>query len=316
MLREEKFKRQYRERMKKGTPRRTFSFACLVPKESRAVADATVWEDSVELVEGEISDEDENQDLLSNEEEDMVRRFYQEKVQESCTQLFRTSDKVKCCAVMLFKRFYLSNSVMQYHPKFIVPTAIYVAGKTEEQYIQVDTIADLLKLDHKDIIAHELILLQGVRFQVIMYHPFRSLLGFVDDARLYFKTVNRALQVDTLQSLHAQSVATINEMLLTDIPLKYSASFVALAALRLNQADGFDVEQYVRQGKTDGDIDEVLDVLGRIEGDLKQAQGTAIDPKHIKKLYKKLKDFYPQSSDEPKKKKRKKTKKSVEAIAE
>jgi hypothetical protein len=54
-------------------------------------------------------------------------------------QLFRTSEAVllyiyiysfplKCCVIMLFKRFYF-NSVMEFHPKFIVPAVIYVAGK-------------------------------------------------------------------------------------------------------------------------------------------------------------------------------------------
>ena len=53
---------------------------------------------------------------------------------------------VQCCAVMLYKRFYLSNSVMEFHPKYIVPTVIYVAAKVEEQYINVDTIAEQLKV--------------------------------------------------------------------------------------------------------------------------------------------------------------------------
>lgn len=83
---------------------------------------------------------------LTMEEERTLVSFYAAKVQESCSSLFRTSDKVKCCAVMLYKRFYLSNSVMCFHPKYIVPTVIYVAGKVEEEFINVDTIAELLKV--------------------------------------------------------------------------------------------------------------------------------------------------------------------------
>ncbi|TYZ60928.1 hypothetical protein PybrP1_004331 [[Pythium] brassicae (nom. inval.)] len=218
--------------------RKPRSFAALVPAATTAVLDATDWND--ELLDGAALEAAEKQQLqqeepplplLSSEQELVVRDFYAATLQESCSQLFRTSDKVKCCALLLFKRFYLSNSVMEFHPKFLVPTAIYVAGKVEEQYISVDTVAAQLKVDHKHVIAHEMVLLEGVRFQLIMYHPFRALLGFVDDFRGFAKAAGAELPVDTLQKLHANATVVVNELLLTDVPLTHYPAYLALAAL-------------------------------------------------------------------------------------
>ena len=311
-LREKKFKRAYEDKQKKGVPIHVRSFACLVPKRSTAVAAESSWEDSIELTpDSDVMDTTEEGIFLSLEEEALIRRFYQEKVEEACTQLFRTSDKVKASAVMLYKRFYLSNSVMEYHPKYIVPSVIYVAGKVEEQYISVDTIDELLRVDHKDVIAHELIVLQGVRFQTIIYHPFRSLLGFLEDARLYFKAANRPTPVDIVQEIHTQSVQSLNEMMQSDLPLKYNSSVLALAGLRHGSAeyDQFDLEEYLRENNSiNMNVEQLLGMLNEISAELQEFKKVQLDPKQVKPLYKKLKHFYPQS-EEPKKKKRKKDKK-------
>ena len=106
-LRQHKVKKDYTERMHTGSSRHVFSFACLLPKTSTASVDPNDWRDRLEIdpqEEAKVSNEIE---FLSLEEELMLGEFYLEKVQESCTQLFRTSEKVKGAAVMLYKRFYL-----------------------------------------------------------------------------------------------------------------------------------------------------------------------------------------------------------------
>jgi cyclin H len=219
--------------------RKPRSFASLLPASTTATRDINDWNDAVDI-DIEVEEQGEEKlglhvtpliEYLSLDQEKLMREFYEAKVQESCTQLFRSSDKVKCCAVMLYKRFYLSNSVMEFHPKFIVPTVIYVAGKVEEQYINVDTIAEQLQVDHKHVIGHEMLLLEGVRFQLIMYHPFRALLGFVDDFRGFSKAQGRTLPLDTLQKLHTNSCVIVNELLLTEAALLVYPAFLSLFAL-------------------------------------------------------------------------------------
>ncbi|KAF0713847.1 hypothetical protein AaE_011695 [Aphanomyces astaci] len=137
--------------------RKPRSFACLLPATTNATLDASDWNDSLEEV--DVGVVDDPSIFLTDHEEAMVVDFYQVQVQNTCTTVFKTSDKVKvshdpssscfsltrsstaqAAAVLLFKRFYLSNSIMEFHPKYIGATCIYVAGKVEEQYISVETL--------------------------------------------------------------------------------------------------------------------------------------------------------------------------------
>ncbi|KAJ8524106.1 hypothetical protein ON010_g17011 [Phytophthora cinnamomi] len=232
--------------------------------------------------------------------------------------------------MLLFKRFYLSNSVMEFHPKYLVPTAIYVAGKVEEQYMSVDTVADQLHVDHKFIIGHEMILLEGVRFQLIMYHPFRALLGFLDDFRAFAKQVlNKDLPASVLQKLHANSTAMLNDLLLTDLPLLHYPSNLALAALwhvadevaasSGEKACGLasaDVLEYVKRSKFSKDqpVDEVSGRLAQItqafqtrkaEKDNSGEEAVQHRAKQVKQIYKKLKQFHKDDDKKDKKKDKK-----------
>ena len=61
---------------------------------------------------------------------------------------------------------------------------IYVAGKVEESLIPVANIADPLKVDPKSILAKEIVLFEGLNFQLIVYHPYRALHGFIMDIKV------------------------------------------------------------------------------------------------------------------------------------
>ncbi|CAI5746662.1 unnamed protein product [Peronospora destructor] len=316
--------------------RKARSFAALIPRSSTAVRDAFDWHDNVDV---DLSSQEEVEEkaniqltplleFLSPEQETLLRSFYEEKIQESCSaQFLRTSDKVKCCAMMLYKRFYLSNSVMEFHPKYLVPTAIYVAGKVEEQYISVDTVADQLHVDHIFIIGHEMILLEGVRFQLIMYHPFRTLLGFLDDFRAFAKQVlKKDLPATVLQKLHADSTALLNDMLLTDLPLLHYPSYLALAALwhvtgevaaisgeKVCRLTNEDVLNYVKHSKfsknqpvheVHGRLKEITEAfqLLKSEKDMGGEKMAAYRAKQVKLIYKKLKQFHKEEKKDEKKK--------------
>ena len=76
------------------------------------------------------------------------------------------------------KRFYLSNSPMTYHPKEIIPCAIFLATKTENHYISLKRfVSKLQKITAEDIVAPEFLLTQGLRFTFDVRHPQRALEG-------------------------------------------------------------------------------------------------------------------------------------------
>ncbi|KDO35545.1 hypothetical protein SPRG_00391 [Saprolegnia parasitica CBS 223.65] len=301
--------------------RKPRSFACLLPASTNAVLDTTDWNDTLE----ELDVPPNELALLTLAEEALVLNFYQIQVQDSCTRLFRTSDKVKSAAVVLFKRFYLSNSVMEFHPKYIAPTVIYVAGKVEEQYISVDSISEQLQVDVNQVIAHEMIVLEGVRFQLIMYHPFRALTGFIDDIRAFYKSRGVDLKIPTLQSLHASATACINDLILTDAPLLYAPACLALAGLQLTVESAPEtyasirMDEYLVQCKRGqqhpSEVAAIHHVLAHVK-QLKSARDATVeDQAQVKAVYKKLKSFHKEAAattkrkDAPEDKEAKKSKK-------
>lgn len=81
-------------------------------------------------------------------------------------------------AVQYLKRFYLSNSPMTYHPKQMMPSALFLATKTENHYTSLRSFASKLeKAREEDIVAPEFLLTQGLRFTFDVRHPQRGLEG-------------------------------------------------------------------------------------------------------------------------------------------
>ncbi|RHY34407.1 hypothetical protein DYB32_000963 [Aphanomyces invadans] len=302
-------------------PRKPRSFACLLPSTTNATMDSTDWNDALEgkapckrsscarlrsyHVEIDLGTVEDPSIFLTDEEEAMVVDFYQIQVQNTCTSIFKTSDKVKAAALLLFKRFYLSNSIMEFHPKYIGATSIYVAGKVEEQYISVETLVKSYEgvIKESDVVAHEMIVLEGVRFQLIMYHPFRSLTGFIDDLRAFAKS-SRGNGTDvplaTLQTLHATATGVINELLLTDSPF-LSGLF---AALQVATADSMNINwaHYLTsckrsQGQPMQRITQAMDEILQLRTtrDTKPAASEA----QLKAAYKKLKTFFKSAKKAP-----------------
>ena len=76
------------------------------------------------------------------------------------------------------KRFYLSNSPMTYHPKQMMPSALFLATKTENHYTSLSSFASKLpKTTSEDVLAPEFLLTQGLRFTFDIRHPQRGLEG-------------------------------------------------------------------------------------------------------------------------------------------
>ncbi|KAL8923688.1 MAG: hypothetical protein Q9208_004440 [Pyrenodesmia sp. 3 TL-2023] len=116
-------------------------------------------------------------DCLTVEEEQKIVGYY-------CLQTLDFVDfceyptNVKATAVQYLKRFYLTNSPMTYHPKKIMPTAVYLAMKSEDNFHYVKSFAEKLpKMTTEDILAPEFLLTQGLRFTFDVRHPFRGLEG-------------------------------------------------------------------------------------------------------------------------------------------
>ncbi|KAG9415300.1 hypothetical protein AC1031_008743 [Aphanomyces cochlioides] len=185
------------------------------------------------------------------------------------------------------------------------------------------------QVKESDVITHEMIVLEGVRFQLIMYHPFRSLTGFIDDLRAFYKSRGVDIPITTLQTLHATATSCINDLLLTDAPFLYTPAFLAVTGLHLAITPDMQINviEYIKSSKRASRQDstevqiviDAIHAIGQLRADREKAVVTDAE---LKPAYKKLKAFHkkasssssgggaaaPQASDEEKEPKKKKHK--------
>jgi cyclin H len=67
---------------------------------------------------------------------------------------------------------------MTYHPKQILPSALYLATKADHFYISLSRfVAELNNISEDDVKAPEFLLMQGLRFTLDVRHPMKGLQG-------------------------------------------------------------------------------------------------------------------------------------------
>jgi len=97
-----------------------------------------------------------------------------------CEQARADKLATKATAIQYLKRFYITNSLMTYHPTDILKTALFFATKTEHHYFKLTKFADAIGgTKPEDVLASEFLLTQGLRFTFDVRHPFRALEGAV-----------------------------------------------------------------------------------------------------------------------------------------
>ncbi|XP_009620421.1 cyclin-H1-1 isoform X4 [Nicotiana tabacum] len=227
---------------------------------------------------------------LKVEEEQLLRAFYEFKIQDVC-DAFKFPRKIQATALIYFKRFYLQWSVMEHHPKNIMLTCIYAACKAEENHVSAEELGKGIEQDHHVILNNEMLVLQSLGFDLIVYAPYRALEGFVSDME-EFRGANDDDQHETLK--------------------------LALAALRRANVvhDILDFERYLRsilsrQQSTQA-ISELSVSLNTIDSLIckLEAPPTSKDVKHIDRKLKSCLD--PGSHDKSKKRKHRSKESSTE----
>lgn len=76
------------------------------------------------------------------------------------------------------RRFYLLNSPMTYDPNTISRSVMFIANKAEGHHLSVERYAERLpKTTPENILAPEFLIVQALRFNYEVHHPFRGLKG-------------------------------------------------------------------------------------------------------------------------------------------
>ncbi|KAJ8955874.1 hypothetical protein NQ318_005422 [Aromia moschata] len=228
--------------------------------------------------------------FLTPEEEKIMVKRYELHLRDFCK---RFQPPMPRCVVgtsfHYFKRFYIHNSVMNYHPKEIMVTCIYLACKVEEFNVSIQQFVANIKGDREKatdiILNNELLLMEQMNFHLSIHNPFRPVEGLLID-------------IKTRGSLHDPERLRpgiehfLERALLTDAILLYSPSQVALAAV-LHAASKLqeNLDSYVtdtlfgEDGR--GKLEDLIDAVRGIRSMVKMADSTP-DRNQQKMLDKKL----------------------------
>ncbi|XP_049885700.1 cyclin-H [Pectinophora gossypiella] len=167
--------------------------------------------------------------FLAPDEERLLLRQYDLFLKEFCKKFCPPMPKgVIGTAFHYFKRFYLYNSTMDYHPKEILATCVYLSCKVEEFNVSIGQFVANLRGDREkasDIILNlELLLMQQLNYHLIIHNPFRPVEGFLIDIKTRCTLANP-------ERLRTGIDEFLEKVFLTDACLLYAPSQIALAAV-------------------------------------------------------------------------------------
>jgi len=167
--------------------------------------------------------------FLAEQDEVDVVFYFSVKLGEFCDKFKPPMPNyVKGTSFHYFKRFYLHNSVMDYHPKEILVTAVYLACKTEEFNVSMQQFIANVQGNQeratKIILNNELLLMQELRFHLTIHNPFRAVEGLLIDIK------TRCDSVHSVDSFRPEIQSFLDSVFLTDACMIYAPSQVALAS--------------------------------------------------------------------------------------
>nr|KAF6488970.1 cyclin H [Molossus molossus] len=160
-------------------------------------------------------------------------KYYEKRLLEFCS-VFKPAmpRSVVGTACMYFKRFYLNNSVMEYHPRIIMLTCAFLACKVDEFNVSSLQFVGNLRESPlgqekalEQILEYELLLIQQLNFHLIVHNPYRPFEGFLIDLK------TRYPMLENPEILRKTADDFLNRVALTDAYLLYTPSQIALTAI-------------------------------------------------------------------------------------
>lgn len=189
--------------------------------------------------------------FLRRHEEEALLRHYEKRLLDFCNAFKPAMPKsVVGTTLMYFRRFYLNNSVMEFHPRIIMLTCAYLSCKVDE--FNVSSSQFVANLVHESpagqervaeqILEHELLLIQQLNFHLVVHNPYRPMEGLLID----LKTRYPALENPEFLRKNVDDFLT--QASLSDIGLLFTPSQIALVAI-LSSASraGINMESYLTE---------------------------------------------------------------------
>ena len=173
-------------------------------------------------------------DLITLAEESALLRHYQEMVMSASVNL-KLPRKVLNTSVNFLKRFYVRGQSLENDPHSIALTCLYLACKTEDCYLSAAELGRLVGMPPEIFLKLELVVLQGLDFDLQVFSPYRALEGCITDLTEWLETQNNngiKLNPSQLNDLKIAAYKATDESLLSDAPLLFTPGQIGLSALR------------------------------------------------------------------------------------
>ncbi|KIK47318.1 hypothetical protein CY34DRAFT_799477 [Suillus luteus UH-Slu-Lm8-n1] len=167
--------------------------------------------------------------FLNANEEQLLVKLYITKIPQLCGH-FRFPEEVEATAISYLKRFYLKNTVMDWHPKNVMLTALFLATKTTNNPISLESYtSNIPKTSSSDVLDLEFLVSQSLNFEFAVWHAHRALWGIWLDLQS-LPDVSDELRP---QDVYDIAIKHVRASRFTDAELIYTPSQIALASLAL-----------------------------------------------------------------------------------
>ncbi|CAF1011350.1 unnamed protein product [Adineta steineri] len=183
---------------------------------------------------GDYIQKQKSKDCLTVDEEAMVLRYYELQLKDFCEKFEPPMTKMAIAVCMqYFKRFYLNNSVMDYHPRDIYLICVYLTCKTEELRISIiDFLGNIKNSTNIDqtadiVLSYELLLIEKLDFQLVIHTAHRPFEGLIIDLKTHYLRDN----VNDADRLRLTGYEFLDKTLITDVYFLFPPSQIALTAL-------------------------------------------------------------------------------------
>ncbi|CAK9250475.1 unnamed protein product [Sphagnum jensenii] len=204
--------------------------------------------------------------ILTDEEYLKLMIFFANMIQALGEQL-KVKQQVVATAIVYFKRFYVRNSLKCIDPLLMAPTCVFLASKVEEFGVisnnrLISTCQTVVKnkfsfaypqefpyrINH--VLECEFYLLEMMDCCLVLYHPYRPLLQYVQDWN------NKETILPTAWNV-------VNDSYRTDVCLLYAPHQIALACLHMACViTQRDYKQWFAELNTD--LDKILEITRHI----------------------------------------------------
>ena len=213
---------------------------------------------------------------LTPEEELLLVQFYSGKIPDligpaAVLSRLRRDVKVTATASALFRRFYLSNSVMTHDPKAMMVASAFLASKVEDATVDIRYLEEATKqmqapVTQTEIIDAEIALVSGVHFELLCFHSYKTVLAYTEDLRTYLKTdqgkvlatfppgnnEDRPVVGEDLRPMHDEARGVVDDACVSDVILLASPGQIGLAAMVVANKDLQAEQEKRKQAKTGG----------------------------------------------------------------